>query len=129
VLEYCYGSLCEVDSVTGVPIRSRVCRLARDWAPSGAWAISGASIQASRTVMRRPWSSTRIVSPSPIESTVALTSRPATAAMVIATASNRAATWGGFRCIGTYQRCCPLEVPALNTLPQLTAFCFSWATS
>ena len=30
---------------------------------------------------------------------------------------------------GTYQRCCPLEVPALNTLPQLTAFCFSWATS
>ena len=30
---------------------------------------------------------------------------------------------------GTYQRCCPLEVPALSTFSQLTAFCFSWATS
>ena len=30
---------------------------------------------------------------------------------------------------GTYQRCCPLEVPALSTFSQFTAFCFSWATS
>ena len=30
---------------------------------------------------------------------------------------------------GTYQRCCPLEVPPLSTFSQLTAFCFSWATS
>jgi hypothetical protein len=29
----------------------------------------------------------------------------------------------------TYQRCCPLKVPALSTFLQLTAFCFSWATS
>lgn len=31
--------------------------------------------------------------------------------------------------LGTYQRCCPLEVPALSTFSQFTAFCFSWATS
>jgi DNA mismatch endonuclease (patch repair protein) len=33
------------------------------------------------------------------------------------------------KCPGTYQRCCPLEVPALSTFLELTAFCFSWATS
>ena len=31
--------------------------------------------------------------------------------------------------LGTYQRCCPLEVAALSTSSQLTSFCFSWATS
>jgi hypothetical protein len=30
---------------------------------------------------------------------------------------------------GTYQRCCPLKMPALSTFFQLTAFCFSWSTS
>ena len=30
---------------------------------------------------------------------------------------------------GTYQRCCPLKVASLSTFAQLTAFCFSWATS
>jgi len=33
------------------------------------------------------------------------------------------------RGVGTYQRCCPLEMPALSTFSHLTAFCFSWATS
>ena len=37
--------------------------------------------------------------------------------------------WGMTHNLGTYQRCCPLEVPALSTFLQLTAFCFSWATS
>ncbi|MCX5969701.1 MAG: DUF3136 domain-containing protein [Cyanobacteria bacterium] len=31
--------------------------------------------------------------------------------------------------LGTYQRCCPLKVASLSTFAQLTAFCFSWATS
>ena len=31
--------------------------------------------------------------------------------------------------LGTYQRCCPLEMPALSTFWRLTAFCFSSATS
>ena len=30
---------------------------------------------------------------------------------------------------GIYQRCCPLKVASLSTFAQLTAFCFSWATS
>ena len=50
----------------------------------GLWAISGASMQASRTVTARPDWRTRRVSPSPMESTVALTPTTSRALLAIA---------------------------------------------
>jgi hypothetical protein len=93
--------------VTLWPMGSRSSSASLAWSPWGLWAISGASMQASRTVIAPSPLRTRIVSPSPTESTVAV--GPATAQAGVnssgVNASARRSLWMGKACRATCPFC------------------------